>query len=293
MKSAVAGVGIYTPSASEASAPLIEGAACTGVSHRVQAAQGLTTPSLAAGAARAALAAANVSPDAIELIMVGTTSPDVLWPSTACLVQTELGVPFVASFDLYAAQAGIVTALNIADRFIATGVRGALVIGAESDNPLVGLPRQNTPYGRAAAAILLRGAGGDAGLLGGIIGGAATADGKTHDEVLLRGLSEAVDQCLKKAHIDLSDIDLVIGDQTAPGVMRTWAATASIPAERLLLDPPRYRRAFAAAPFIALHDAVKETRLRPGRVALIVSCGAGPAWAVACLRWGDGAIAAW
>ncbi len=292
-KSAVASLGIYTPSESLPAARRVEGPACTGVSDRVQPGHGPTTPFLAASAARAALEASQVSPDTIELIVVGTTSPDVLWPATACLVQTELGLPMTTAFDLYAAQAGVLTALSVADHYMAAGVKAALVIGAESDKPLVDIPRQQPAEGRAAAAIVLRRANGDSGLLACAIGGAASSDGRAHDAVLLGGLTQAVQRCLKKASLDLAHVDLVIGEQTAPDVMRNWADMQALSPERLVLDPVRYRRAFAAAPFIALHDAVRERRLRAGMTALLVSCGTGPAWAVACLRWGDGEIAAW
>ncbi len=292
-KSAVTGLGVYIPSESLPSARRVEGPACTGVSDRVQPGHGLTTPFLAASAARAALMASKVSPDSIELIIVGTTSPDVLWPATACLVQTELGLPLTAAFDLYAAQAGVLTALSVADRYMAAGVKTALVIGAESDNPLVDVPRHQPAAGRAAAAIVLRRADGDSGLLACVIGGAASADGGAHDAILLGGLTQAVERCLKKASLELADVDLVIGEQTAPDVMRNWAGMQSFSPERLLLDPTRYRRGFAATPLIALHDAVRERQLRPGMTALLVSCGTGPAWAVACLRWADGEIAAW
>ena len=91
----------------------------------------------------------------------------------------------------------------------------------------------------------------------------------------------------------LAQVDLVIGEQTAPEVTRAWAKAEAIPMSRILLDPSRYGSAFAAAPFVALHDAVKSGRLQPGQVALLLSCGSGPAWAVTCLRWGKGAVGEW
>jgi 3-oxoacyl-[acyl-carrier-protein] synthase-3 len=234
---------------------------------------------------------AGVRSDEIDLVVVSTTSPDVLWPSTACLVQTELGLPMVGSFDLYAAEAGVLMALGVADQYVRSGSRGALVIGAETDKQLVepaGPPRAR---GRAASAIVLRPAG-DGELLSCVLGGAAAGDTASRDRALLQGLSGAVDQALLEAGVPLSAIDLVIGEQTAPEVMRVWARSRQLPLDRLLLDPDRYRGAFAAAPFVALHDAVAGGRLRPGRLALLLSCGQGPAWGVACLRWGSVAVPA-
>ncbi len=292
--SAIAGLGVYAPPASALAAPFVQGQACRGVSHRVRAAEGISTPSLAAGAARAALAAAGIPYADVGLIVVATTSPDVTWPTTACLVQNELGLPMVGSFDLSSAQAGLVTALSVADCYVAAGLPAALVIGAESDNQLVDLPAQPVHRGRAASAIVLRRADpGDPDVLACVVGGAATRDGAEHEQTLLHGLSGAVERCLQRVGVALSDIDLVIGEQTAPEVMRAWAQSHPIAAPRLLLDPGRYRPALTAAPLIALRDAVQDGRLRPGETALLISCGRGPAWAVACLRWGEGGVGTW
>ncbi len=291
---AVAGVGVYLPPRTAALAPHLNGADCPGVSNRVQASQGVSTPSLAAGAARAALRASAVPGKEIEMIVVATTSPDVLWPTTACLVQVEVGLPMVAALDLYAAETGLLTALNVAHHYVTAGSRAVLVIGAESDNQLVDLPGQSRPHGRAASAVVLRRAAAGGDLLGSVTGGVAAGDSASdHDRALIRGLALAVGQCLRMAGLELPDVDLVIGEQTAPDVMRAWAKAEAIPMNRMLLDPSRYGSAFAAAPFVALHDAVKDGRLRPGNIALLLSCGSGPAWAVTCLRWGSGAVDEW
>src|SRR5438105_3472138 len=108
----------------------------------------------------------------IQLVVVGTSTPDVLWPSTACLVQTELGLPMVASFDLYAAEAGLLTALAVADRFVRSGTRAALVIGAEAERQLVNLPGQRAGQQRdAASAVVLAGSSDDTGILATVAGG--------------------------------------------------------------------------------------------------------------------------
>jgi 3-oxoacyl-[acyl-carrier-protein] synthase III len=262
-----------------------------GVSDRVQPRQGESTPSLAAEAARRAMQSAGARSDEIDLVIVATTSPDVLWPSTACLVQTELDLPTVGSFDLYAAEAGVLMALGVADQYVRSGSRGVLVIGAETDKQLVDPGGQPRTRGRAASAVVLRPAG-DGGLLLCVLGGAAGGDAASRDRALLQGLSGAVDRALQEAAVPLSAVDLVIGEQTAPEVMRVWARSRQLPLDRLLLDPDRYRAAFAAAPFVALQDAVASGRLRPGMLALLLSCGQGPAWGVACLRWGNLAVAA-
>jgi 3-oxoacyl-[acyl-carrier-protein] synthase-3 len=274
---AIAGLGVYRPPADAPLAPRVTGADLAGVSYRVQAGQGINTASLAAGAARAALQAGAVNPADIEMIIVGTTTPDVLWPTTACLVQTELKLPMVASFDLYAAQTSLLSALNVGIRYIAGGARSVLLIGADSDNQLVDLPGQSgSVHSRAAAAAVLT---------------RASGNGAASDRTVLQGLTDGVTECLRKASLSLSEIDLVIAEQSAPEIMQAWSKAAGVPSARMLLDPARYGNLLAAAPLTVLHDVVKEGRLQNGMTALLLACGSGPTWAAACLRWDGGGLA--
>src|SRR5213080_18403 len=255
--SAIAGLGVYRPPASVPSAKRLTGSDVTGVSYRVQAEHGLTT---------------------------------------ACLVQTELQLPMVASFDLYAAETSLLAALNVASRYVSAGAPAVLLIGAESDNQLVDLPGQGgSMHGRAASAAVLTRAGGEGGLLATMTGGSAMpeANGDAVDRVLLRGLADGVTECLRKSNLTLPDIDLVIGEQSAPEIMLAWCKTSGVSASRLVVNPPRYGWLLAAAPLMALHDAVVEGRLYNGMTALLLGCGSGPSWAAACLRWGGGGLAEW
>ena len=276
---AIAGLGVYRPAADAQTARRVTGADLRGVSYRVQSDQGVSTPALAAGAARAALSVADVLTSDIEMIIVGTTTPDVLWPTTACL---------------YAAETSVLSALNVGIRYVAAGARAVLLIGAESDNQLVDLPGQGgRVHSRAAAAMLLTPAGDEGGVLSTTAGGAAQPDGNgdAQDRTLLRGLTEAAAECLQKAHLAISEIDLVIGEQSAPEITQAWSRLAGVASSRILLDEARYGSLLAAAPLTALYDAVQTGRLQKGMSALVLSCGSGPTWAAACLRWGDGGIA--
>ena len=283
----IAGIGINRPSSSVALAPRVTGSDVSGVSYRVHADQGITTASLAAGAARAALDAAQTNTSDIGMIVVGTSSPDVLWPSTACLVQTELKLPMVAAFDLYAAQASLLTALDVGIRFVDAESKAVLVIGADSDNQLVDLPGQGAKVkGRAAGAAVLRAADGSGGVLSTVVQGAGRSHaGQGGDAAGLDSLRDAVDECLARAGVKLADIDLVIADQAAPDAMRSWAKAVGVDGQRLLLDPSRYGALLAAAPLAAIYDAAESGRLKPGMVALVLECGSGPVWAAACLAW--------
>jgi 3-oxoacyl-[acyl-carrier-protein] synthase-3 len=98
---------------------------------------------------------------------------------------------------------------------------------------------------------------------------------------------------LQKANLAMSEIDLVIGEQSAPEIMQAWSKQAGVSSSRMLLDPVRYGSLRAAAPLTALHDAVQSGRLQNGMTALLLACGSGPTWAAACLRWGGGGIAEW
>ena len=291
---AIAGLGIYRPAADTPLSRRVTGSDLTGVSYRVQAKEGINTASLAAGAARAAMQAGGVDPADIGMIIVGTTTPDVLWPTTACLVQTELKLPMVASFDLYAAETSLLAALNVGVRYVAAGSGSVLVIGADSDNQLVDLPGQSgSVHSRAAAAAVLTSAGGDAGVLSTMAGGAARPEGngEASDRTVLQGLTDGATECLRKASLSLSEIDLVIGQQSAPEIMRAWGKAAGITPARFLLDSARYGTLLAAAPLTVLHDAIKEGRLQNGMTALLLACGTGPTWAAACIRWGGGGLA--
>lgn len=292
----IAGIGVYRPAAAVPDSERLTGSDCLGVSYRVQAESGLNTASLAAGAARAAIKASGIDPATIELIVAGTTTPDVLWPTTACLVQAELELPMVGSFDLYAAQASLLTAFDVAARYMRSGAKAALVIGAETSNQLVDFPGQSGGrHARGATAVVLAAGDGGGEILATAAGGRAngeTATGASPDNAA-PGFSDAVADCLRRAGLSLGQVDLVVAEQTAPGVMRAWLRESGLPAGKFVLEPERYADYFAAAPFAVLHDVVREGRLKEGQPVLILSYGTGPVWAVACLRWGRGGVSQW
>ena len=292
----IAGIGIYRPPAAVADSERLTGSDCLGVSYRVQAKSGLNTASLAAGAARAAIKASGIDPATVEMIIAGTTTPDVLWPTTACLVQAELELPMVGSFDLYAAQASLLTAFDVAAKYMRSGAKAALVIGAETSNQLVDFPGQSGGrHARGASAVVLASGEGGGELLATAAGGRASGESGAgaSPESAAQGFSDAVAGCLKQAGLSPREVDLVVAEQTAPGLMREWLRESGLSAGSFVLEPERYADYFAAAPFAVLHDLVKEGRLREGQTVLMLSYGSGPVWATACLRWGRGGVSEW
>ena len=91
----------------------------------------------------------------------------------------------------------------------------------------------------------------------------------------------------------MTDMDLVIGEQSAPEIMHAWSRAAGVSAARLVVQPARYGALLAAAPLMVLHDMVREGRLHNAMTALLIQCGSGPAWAAACVRWGGGGLVEW
>lgn len=288
----MAGIGINRPAADTPLSRRIAGSEVTGVSFRVHADAGVTTASLAAGAARAALRAAGAQPDDVDMVLVGTSSPDVVWPSTACLVQTELKIPMVFALDLYAAQASFLTALNVATHYVAAGSKCVLLIGADCDRPLVDLAGQSSQIRvRAAGAVVLRPGDGASGILATSSGGAAqpNANGQTKSDA--QGFTHTVRQCLTKADLTVADVDLVLADSSAPDLMETWAREEGVSSDRLLLDPARYGMLLSAGPLVGLSDAATSGRLKDGMLVLVLESGAGPVWSCACLRWAATGVA--
>ncbi|HSO93148.1 MAG TPA: hypothetical protein VLS53_01590, partial [Candidatus Dormibacteraeota bacterium] len=235
----IAGIGVYRPPADVADSQRLTGSDCPGVSYRVQAKSGLNTASLAAGAARAAIKASGIDPASVELIIAGTTTPDVLWPSTACLVQAELELPMVASFDLYAAQASLLTAFDVASRYMRSGAKAALVIGAETSNQLVDFPGQSGGrHARGASAIVLAASEGGGEILATAAGGRATGETGTGGtgEKAAEGFSESIGDCLRQAGMRLNEVDLVVAEQTAPALMRRWLRDSGVSAGSFVLE---------------------------------------------------------
>ena len=286
----------------------------SGIRERHIAAEGETTSDLAFHAAKRALEAAGLDAADIELIVLGTTTPDVIFPSTACLVQDRLGANGCAAFDVNAACSGFIFALSIADKFIRTGtVKNALVIGAETLTRMVDWTDRGTCvlFGDAAGAVVLK-----ADETAGILSTHLHADGsKKHllynpvgvskgfkpDEpnvgvkVMMAGsdvfkyavkaLDSVVDETLAANGLDKSDLDWLIPHQANLRIIEATAKRLQMPMERVVVTVDRTGNTSAGSVPLALDEAVRSGRVQRGQLLLLEAFGGGFTWGSALIRY--------
>lgn len=235
-----------------------------------------TTPNVALAAAWAALRAAGITPQELDLIIVATASPDAPFPATACLLQTELGAPPAGSFDVLAAEAGFLYALSVADAYVRSGVHAAaLVVGADSPCPKVPIgtdQRQHVTESAAGAVILATGRTGPL-FLGcrlGLVNGAAGFGEQVR--ALLPGDARVTHALVPPAMERLGG-DVLRGAGIDPAVIQRPAAV-----------PPGAPNAYLP---VALARLLAAGQLRADDTALLLSSGAGGVWGAAAVRGRD------
>jgi 3-oxoacyl-[acyl-carrier-protein] synthase-3 len=292
----------------------------TGIRERHIVDPGVATSDLAAEAAREAIAKAGLTPAEIELIIVGTTTPDTIFPSTACLVQNKIGATKAWGFDLGAACSGFPYSLATAAQFIATGVhQHALVIGADVMSSIIDYTDRTTCvlFGDGAGAVVLGPADPDPGA-GGIIDFAAEIDGAGGPALcmpaggsLKPASHETVDQRLHYVHQDgqtvfkfavrkteeiclrllqrnglrPSDIDLLVSHQANRRIILKASEKLGIDPARVVINIERFGNTTAATIPLALADAIADGRLKPGHRVMLTSVGAGFTVGAVLLRW--------
>lgn len=289
----------------------------TGIRERRFAERGTASSDLGLIAAERALARAGVSPGELDLIVCATYTPDMAFPSTACIIQDRIGARPAAAFDLQAACSGFVYALVVASQFVATGgVRRALVVASDVNSTIV------DPEDRKVTALFGDGAG--AAVLGpvpcgqGLLGYHMGADGsggrlfympaggsrcpasretvearehyiKMDGPRLFRFGVEAMvaasRHALDRAGLGLADVDLFVPHQANLRLIDAGLGRLGIPREKTVITLDRTANAAAASIPIALDEAVRSRRLGTGMVVLLTGFGAGLTWASAVLRW--------
>jgi 3-oxoacyl-[acyl-carrier-protein] synthase-3 len=272
---------------------------------------------LGAAAAKEAMKRADVKPEQIDLILVATITPDMLFPSTACFIQDKIGAKNAAAFDILAACSGFLYGLSIADAFIRTGTfKNILLIGAETLTKVVDWKDRNTCvlFGDGAGAVLLRGERGEAGILsthlysdgslwallnlpGGGSRNPATAttvrqgmhfirmNGNETFKVAVRSLEQACRDALSHNGLDGSQIDLLIPHQANFRIIQAVASRLAFPLEKVHLNLEAYGNTSAASIPLALDQAVSSGRIKATNLILLSSFGGGMTWASAVIRW--------
>lgn len=289
----------------------------TGIEERHVAEPKQASADMAVQAARRALERADLDASQLNLVVVATSTPDYLFPATACLVQDEIGAHNAGAFDLGAGCSGFVYALVVAEQFIRSGAyQHILVVGVETASRVVDWRDKNTcPYfGDGAGAVVLAASEQD----GGLLSFALSADGSGGDLLILPGggsrnpqSAEGLDQgwnytrmdgravfrygarvmpwlareALRKARLKIEDIDLFIPHQTNSALIRQVAERLHIPECKTYVDLAHYANISAAAIPVSLCDAIEEGRVQPGSRLLIAVSGAGLTSASLVWQW--------
>ena len=275
----------------------------TGIRERHIADESQTSSDLALQAARRALEAAGVAASELDLVIVATSTPDYVFPSTACLLQAKLGVKGSAAFDVQAVCSGFVYALATADSFIRSGNhKKALVVGAEVFSRILDWNDRGTCvlFGDGAGAVVLgasdkpgihasvlRADGSHAGMLsvpGNINRGAIAGspflqmDGQAVFKFAVRVLEESARETAAKAGVSLGEVDWLIPHQANVRILEAVARKLELPREKLVVTVDHHGNTSAASVPLALDEYVRAGRIRPGHRLLLQGVGGGFTW---------------
>ena len=286
----------------------------TGIRQRHIAAEGETTSDLGYNAALRALEAAGVDARELDLIVVGTTTPDLIFPSTACLIQHRLGADGCPAFDVNAACSGFVYALTVADKFIRTGAaKTALVIGAETLTRMIDWNDRTTCvlFGDGAGAVVLKADdetgiisthmhadGGKKELLWNPVGVSAGFKPGEHNagvRILMSGnevfkhavkaLDAVVEETLEANGLDRSEIDWLIPHQANLRIIEATAKRLAMPMERVIVTVDKHGNTSSGSVPLALDEAVRSGKVQRGQLLLLEAFGGGFTWGSALLRY--------
>lgn len=285
----------------------------SGIESRHIAADDETTSDMSVAAARHALETSGIAPEEIDLIVVATTTPDKVFPSTACIVQRRLGIRGIPAFDVHAACSGFIYALDVANRFVNTGgSRCALVIGAEMYSRIIDWKDRTTCvlFGDGAGAVVLR-----ASEEPGVMSVHSRADGRFeellhvpfgissgYDEVRaakayirMKGnevfrqavgtLGAIAEETLTANKVSKHDIAWLIPHQANLRIIAAAAKKLDLPMERVVVTVDRHANTSSASIPLALDVAVRDGRIQRGELLLLEAFGAGFTWGSALVRY--------
>lgn len=282
----------------------------TGIRARHFADADMTTTDLALVASQRAIEAAGIDPQSIDLIIVATSTPDFVFPSSACLLQSKLGIKNgCAAFDVQAVCSGFAYALATADNFIRSGAnKTALVVGAETFSRILDFNDRTTCvlFGDGAGAVVLT-ASDEPGVLstalhadgshapilcvpGNVHSGAIAGnaflhmDGQAVFKLAVNVLEKVANEALEKAGMESSQIDWLIPHQANIRIMTGTARKLGLPAERMVVTVDQHGNTSAASIPLALDVAVRDGRIKKGQHVLLEGVGGGFTWGAALVR---------
>ncbi|MET0344644.1 MAG: beta-ketoacyl-ACP synthase III [Casimicrobiaceae bacterium] len=318
MRSRIAGTGRYLPAQVLTNDQLAERVATsdewirarTGIRQRHIAAADEQTSDLALAASRRALERAGIAPADLDVIVVATTTPDMIFPSTACILQEKLGVRGGAAFDVQAVCSGFVYALALADKMVATGMaKNALVVGAEIYSRILDWSDRGTCvlFGDGAGAVVLvpsaspgiltthlHADGHYRGLLcvpGQVQRGAVTGtpfvhmDGQGVFKFAVKVLADVAQEALAAAGMTTAEVDWMIPHQANVRIIDATAKRMQLPLERVVTTVDLHANTSAASIPLALDVAVEDGRIRAGQHVMLLGVGGGFTWGSVLLRW--------
>ncbi len=282
----------------------------TGIRSRHIAAEGQLASDLALPASQRALQAAGLEAADVDLIIVATTTPDVIFPSTACILQSKLGVAGCPAFDVQAVCSGFVYALTIADLFIRSGqTKHALIVGTEVYSRILDWNDRVTCvlFGDGAGAVVLS-ASDEPGILasklhadgnykdmlcvpgsvnaGKVVGSPfVRMDGGAVFKFAVRVFEEGANEVLQVARLTVADLDWFIPHQANIRIMEATAKRLGLPLEKLVATVDHHGNTSAASIPLALDEAAKDGRIQPGQTLLLEGVGGGFTWGAVLLRW--------
>ena len=282
----------------------------TGIRERHIAADNEKASDLALQASRRALEMAGIAADQLDLIIVATTTPDMVFPSTACILQSKLGVKNMPAFDVQAVCSGFVYALNTADLYIKSGqYEHILVVGAEVYSRILDWSDRGTCvlFGDGAGAVVLKRSdtpgmlasrlhadGSHADILsvpGQVCGGAVSGrpllqmDGGAVFRFAVKVLEEVALETLEAAGLQKTDIDWLIPHQANIRIIQATAKKLGMTMERVITTVDRHANTSAASVPLALDEAVRDGRIREGHRVMLEGVGGGFTWGAVLLQW--------
>ncbi len=288
----------------------------TGIRERRIAAEDQATSDLALPAAQEALKNAGLTPEDLDLIIVGTTSPDMLFPSASCFLQAKLGAS-CGAFDLAAACSGFVYALSVAEGFVKSGIhRNVLVVGAETITRFINWKDRGTCvlFGDGAGAAVVSRSKDGHGILASHLGADGTQseilqipaggsrippsaesvanglhyvrmDGQALFKIAVKTMEQAVLKVLEHEKLQVEDISCLIPHQANNRILQAVAERLKISSEKVFVNVDRYGNMSSASTVIALYEAVKSGAVKKGDYVVLVAFGGGLTWGASLIKW--------